>query len=185
MKFNEKKASFLLFLPFLFPFIILFALICIFINTTFIEIVFQNNGLYLILSIIIIYIIALFSSIIFCIINVFKKINSQELLHINMIIKLIQIPAYILIFIFGLLCLLTIFTIGISIVLMIFDGMAIFLTGVIGLAGIIRGLIENKITKKTAVIYAILQFIFCIDIIASIKIYKKIKVVNIEQKTSA
>jgi hypothetical protein len=153
------------------------------------ETVFQNNGLYLILLLIIIYIIALVSSIIFCIKNIMKKIISQKLLYINMVIKLIQIPAYVLIFFIGLICLFTIFTMAISIVLMIFDGMAIFLTGLIGLAGIIRCLIENKITKKTAVIYAIFQFIFCADVITSIKIYKKIKKVNnngnINQKTCA
>ena len=177
MKLKEKKALLLLFLPLLFPYLILFALICIFTNTL-METVFQNNGLYVILLLIFMYIIALVSSIVFCVINVLTKVNSQELLYINMIVKLIQIPAYILIFIFGLLCLFLIFTVGISLVLMIFDGLAIFLTGIIGVAGIIRCLIEKKITIKTAVIYGILQFVFCIDLIASVKIYRKIKKVN-------
>jgi hypothetical protein len=178
MKFKDKKVPFLLLLPLLFPYIILFSLICIFKNTL-MEKIFHNNGLYLILLLIITYIIALFSSIIFCVKNILLKINSQKLLYINMIIKLIQIPAYILIFIFSLLCLLTIFTMGISIVLMIFDSMSILLTGIIGLAGIIRCLIENKLPKKTVIIYGILQFVFCVDIIASIIIYNKIKNVNI------
>jgi len=183
MKSKYKKVPFLLLLPLLFPYIILFSLICIFTNTL-MEKIFHNNGLYLILLLIITYVIALFSSIIFCIKSILIRINSQELLHINMIIKLIQIPAYILIFIFSLLCFLTIFTMGISIVLMIFDCMAILLTGIIGLAGITRCLIENKLPKKTVVIYGILQFVFCIDIIASIKIYNKIKKANNNENTS-
>ena len=87
-----------------------------------------DNMKFLILLLITTYIIALFSSIIFCVKNILIKINSQKLLYINMIIKLIQIPAYILIFIFSLLCLLTIFTMGISIVLMIFDSKVWFNT---------------------------------------------------------
>jgi len=167
----------LLFWPLIFPYLILFALICMFTNT-FMETVFQNNGFYLIFTLIAVYIIASASSIIFFVKSIFKKVNSQELLYTNMIIKLIQIPAYILIFVFGLLCLLTIFTIAISIVLMIFDCIAIFLTGLIGMAGIIRCFIENKITKKTAIIYAVLQFIFCADVIACVKIYRKVKRLN-------
>jgi len=177
MKLKDRKIPCILFLPLVFPYLILFALICIF-TDIFMETVFQNNGFYLVLFLIIIYIFALASSIVFFAKSFFLKITSLELLRINMTIKLIQIPAYVLIFIFGLLCLITIFTTGISIILMIFDSMAIFLTGLIGLSGVIKCLIENKITKKTAVIYGIFQFVFCVDIITSIKIYKKTKIVN-------
>ncbi|QQO10867.1 hypothetical protein [Breznakiella homolactica] len=88
-------------------------------------------------------------------------------------IKLIQIPAYVLIFLAGLLLLSTIFTMGISVVLMVLDIMAVFLSGLIGLAGVIRGFLEKKISKKASVIHGFLQFIFCADVISSIILYKK------------
>jgi hypothetical protein len=69
----------------------------------------------------------------------------------------------------------TIFTMGITIVLMILDVMTIFLSGLVGLSGIIRGSIENKLSKKTAVIHSILQFIFCADIFSCIIVYRKVK----------
>jgi len=98
-----------------------------------------------------------------------------KILKINMIIKLIQIPAYIIIFIISLMSLITIFTMGISLLLIIFDCMAIFLTGLIGLSGIIRGFIDKKLTLSDTIVYSIFQFIFCLDILFSILAYKKIK----------
>ena len=169
-----RKFYFLFPLIILFPYFILLALFCLFTNT-FMDTVFNNNGLYVLLALILLYIIALVCSIIIFITSIVFQRSSQQLLHINMIIKIIHIPAYILIFLFGLLCLLTIFSAGITIVLMILDIMTIFLTGLIGLVGIIRSVIENKLSKKTAIIYAIFQFIFCVDVISSIIIYKKIK----------
>jgi cytochrome b561 len=107
--------------------------------------------------------------------NLVKRRSAQEVAHINMIIKLLHIPAYIILFAMGLLGLITIFTAGISIVLMIMDCMTIFLTGLLGLGGIIRGLSENKLSKKESVIHAIFQFIFCVDIISSIIVYRRIR----------
>ena len=139
------------------------------------ETVFHNSGLYLLFLLIIIYIIALVCSVVVSITNIIFKRSSQKLLRMNMIIKLIHIPAYILIFTAGLVFTITIFTMGITAVLIIFDCMTIFLTGLIGLSGIIRGFAENKLSKNTAIIHALLQFVFCFDIISSIIVYRKVK----------
>jgi hypothetical protein len=104
--------------------------------------------------------------------------SAQEVARINMVVKLLHIPAYIVIFIIGLLGLITIFTAAISIVLMVMACMTISLTGLLGLGGIIRGLRENKLSKKESVIHAIFQFVFCADIISSIIVYRKIKPVE-------
>jgi hypothetical protein len=157
----------------LFPYIILLALFCFF-NNNIMETLFNNNGIYLLSLLIILYIISLICSISVFIKNILFKQSSQILLRMNMIIKLIHIPAYVIIFFIGLIFLGTIFTMGISLVLMLLDGLAIFLSGLLGLSGIIRGVIEKNLSKKDAVIHAILQFVFCVDIISSIKIYKKI-----------
>ena len=137
--------------------------------------VFRNNGLYVLLSLFALFVAAFICSINIFITSILFKRSARELLHINMLIKIIHVPAYILIFFIGLFSLITIFTAGITVALIILDGLTILLTGLIGLAGIIRAFVENKLPKKTAIIHAVLQFVFCADVISSIVIYKKIK----------
>jgi hypothetical protein len=137
--------------------------------------IFNNNAFSFLFILIIVFVAALVCALAVFITGFTKKKNSLEVLRINMIIKLIHVPAYLLIFVFGLLCTLTIFTIGINIVLIIFDGMTIILSGLIGIGGIIRGLRENKISIKKAVLHGMLQFVYCADIISSIVIYRAVK----------
>ncbi len=157
----------------LFPYFIVFAIICIF--TGFLmDTVFNNNPFLLVFIIIVLFILSLLS-VPAILVPGFKKKNVTELLRINMIIKLLHIPAYLLIFIFGLLCMITIFTIGVTFILMILDGMTIILSGLIGISSIINGLRENKISLKQAVIHGVLQFIYCVDVISSIVLYRTVK----------
>jgi len=139
------------------------------------EILFYNNSLFILLYLIIIYIAALICTTIFFIRNILLHRDFIEILKINMIVKIIQIPAYIVLFLLGMLFLITIFTMGISVVLLVFNGMAIFLTGLIGLSGIIRCFFEKKLSLKNTVMYAIFQFIFVIDVIFCIIIYRKMR----------
>lgn len=53
------------------------------------------------------------------------------------------------------------------------DCLTITLSGLVGVVGIIKSLKENKITKETAVIHGALQFVFCVDVISSILIYRR------------
>ena len=176
---KENKFYFLILVIF-FPYFNLFALFCIFSDpyTNLMEKLFFGNGLFLLLIIIVLYIIALIFSVFISIRCILLKVNSQNILRINLIIKLIHIPAYTIIFFIGLASLITIFTMGISIVLIILDGLTIFMTGLLGLAGIIRGVTEKKITKGNAIMYSIFQFVFCADILSSILIYRKVKKEN-------
>lgn len=162
------------FLIAIFPYLIAFALICMY-KGYLIDTVFHHNVYPLLLILIVMYVVALVCAVIAFVASLKKKRKILEVLRVNMIVKLIHIPAYLFIFVVGLLCMITIFTFGITIVLMIFDGMTIVLSGLIGLGGIIRSLRENKISIKVAVIHGILQFVFCADIISSIVIYRKVK----------
>lgn len=98
-----------------------------------------------------------------------------DLLRANMILKLVHIPAYIAIFLFGFFSLITIFTAWISIIMIIMACITIFMSGLIGLAGVIRIAIEKKLSTKEVIIHSVLQFIFFGDIVSSIMIFKKIK----------
>ena len=158
----------------LFPYTIIIALASLFSNFI-METVFKNNIFLVLFVLLLFYIIALISTIIISIKNLVLKRSAQELLRMNMIIKLIHIPAYLLIFFAGMIFFLTIFTFAISILLMILAGMSIILSGLIGLSSIIRGLSEYKLTKKKAIIHCILQFVFCADVISSVIIYRSVK----------
>lgn len=162
-----------LILVILFPYSIILVLVCIF--SGIIETVLKNFDFLVLLALPVLYIAALVSSVAFLITSLVKKRNAQELLHINMAIKLIHIPSYLIIFSLGLVSMMTIFTLGFTIVFIIWDCMTIVLSGLIGLGGVIRSLRENKLSKKAVVIHGILQFVFCADVISSIIIYKTVK----------
>ena len=170
-----NKTLWKLFFVIIFPYLILFTVYLMFFGHNIIEKVFFNNGFYLILALIFFYVIALISAFVFFIKNILSKKYSENILKINMIIKILHIPAYILIFLMGVISFITIFTIGFSIAFIILDMLTIFMTGLIGLSGIIIGFKEKKISIKNAIIFSIFQFIFCIDVFSSIIIYKKIK----------
>lgn len=172
------KRNWLLIPVIIYPYLILFTLICMFTSSyiqPFMERVFHDDGSLILLMLPVFYVVALLCTVIVVIINLKKQRNSEDILRTNMIIKLIHIPAYILIFLVGLACLMTIFTMGISIVLVILDCFTIFLTGLIGLSGVIRSYKENKLTKKESWAYGFHQFIFCVDIISSIRVYRNIR----------
>lgn len=88
-----------------------------------------------------------------------------------MVVKLIQIPAYIAIFFLSVLCFSMLFTIGIAVVLLLFDCASILLTGLIGVASIIRCYSNNIISKNFSVVNWVLQFVFCVDVISAIVIF--------------
>lgn len=96
------------------------------------------------------------------------KWRTLELTRTNMIVKLIQIPAYLLIFGMGLLCTLMIFTIGISFALMLLDTFAIGMTGLFAIAAFYNLKKEKKITGTMQVLCSIASFLFCIDVIIAI-----------------
>ena len=99
--------------------------------------------------------------------------HATDLARTNMIVKLIQIPAYIFIFIIGILCTVMIFTIGITFVLMLMDALSIGLTGLFAVAAFQNLNREGLITRKTQIIYSIASFLFCVDVIIAFIGYRK------------
>lgn len=118
-------------------------------------------------------------TIIFTIISVDKNYNTNinnaiSLAKIQMIIRLIQIPAYVIIFLMGIACIITIFTIGISIALVILDFISIVTTGISSIAVYTILYKCNLISNKEKNIYSILSFVYCLDVIVSVISYRKI-----------
>ena len=168
------KRYLLLLFVLLFPYYVVFAVECI-LKDRLMETVFHNDVFVLFLTLLVVFVAALLTSVAVFIISIVKKWNAKDLLRANMIMKLVHIPAYIAILYFTFAFMLTIFTFAISMIMIIMACITIFMSGLIGLAGVIRSAIEKKLSAKEAIIHGILQFIFCADIISSIVIYKKVK----------
>ena len=55
------------------------------------------------------------------------------------------------------------------------DVLAIFLSGLVGLAAVLRCRAEGRLTDKAAIVNGIFQFVFCADIISAIWVYRNTK----------
>ena len=104
--------------------------------------------------------------------------SSKEALALaktQMIMRLVQIPAYVLIFFMGVIGMFLIFTIGISLALFLFDIISITVTGIASVAvyAILADL--KMISKKQQLLYSIGGFIYVLDVIAAFLCYKKVK----------
>ena len=104
-----------------------------------------------------------------------KKWDAKKVALANMIVKLIQIPAYIVTFLLGAIFILTVFTYALSFLLVLFDCLTIILTGLTGACVAIRSYKEQKTTIAFSVANGILQFIFCADVVCCILLFVKCK----------
>lgn len=120
-------------------------------------------------------ILALVSSVCLCVISRAKGFGAADLLRANLIMKLVMVPGYILIFILGIILLITIFTMGISIALMVLDLWTVLCGGIFGLAGVLRAGKEGLLTKGLAALFGICQFIFVFDVITALAAYICVK----------
>lgn len=158
----------------LFPYAIAFVLYCIF-SGFLMESVFQNNAYLCLLILIIIWVVALICAVSISARSLVRKWNFVELSRANMLIKTISIPAYLVIFVIGTACMLTIFTVAISVILMILDVMAIVLSGLIGISAVKRSYDSKAISANEMILYGVLQFVFCADVVTSIIVFRKSK----------
>ncbi|MBQ8541275.1 MAG: hypothetical protein IJ435_07355 [Clostridia bacterium] len=154
----------------LFPYVIVLAMFALFNDAIMINI-FQSNAFLLIGSVLLWWGVSLISLLITMVIATQRKWDSCELAKVNMILKTAQIPAYVIIFLAGLLCMITVFTLPGTILLMLFDCLAIILSGIFAAYGAIRCYKEKSINKKQCIILAIGQFIFCVDVVCAIVLF--------------
>ena len=95
----------------------------------------------------------------------------------NLIVKAVQIPAYIFYFIFGIMGFLTgIWGIMLLSVAIVTDLITIILTGIFAIGCNIKIYKQGVISKKTAVITSILSFVYCADLVVAIMLFLKSKV---------
>lgn len=139
------------------------------------ENVFQDNALYLVSAVLLFALIAAVLSVLCFTVSIRKQWDALSLAKTAMIIKLIQVPAYILIFILGVLLMITIFTIPFSIGMLILNCLTLVLTGLLSIAAVVIAIRQNYFTLNDSLWIVVLQLIFCADVFASIALYRKLK----------
>lgn len=95
---------------------------------------------------------------------------------INFLIKLIQIPAYIINFIFGIIgILMSIWGIGIVALMLVVDLLTILISGINNIGACIN-LYKNKVlSKEECIIFALLSFIYIVDVGVAIYLFILLK----------
>jgi len=177
---NIKK--FFLVLPaLLMPYVAICALVIIFFSAKnpvanyIMESVFKSNALLLIFAMVIYVTFSIILSLICFFVSITKKWDALSLAKTAMIIKLIQIPAYIFIFILSLAMLITVFTLPFAIVLFFLNYLTLLSTGLLNISAMVVAARNSELTFKESFLTAILQFVFCADVVASILFFIKLK----------
>ena len=100
------------------------------------------------------------------------KWEGRKLALASMLIKLFHIQNYIVLFLGALF----LFVIPIVPALIwAVDVMTIALSGLVGLAAVLRCRMEGRLTARAAIVNGILQFVFCADVISAIWVYRNTK----------
>lgn len=102
------------------------------------------------------------------------ELETHSIALANMVVKLLQIPAYALWFVMGA----AMFLFGFFMVSFIVDVLTIALSGLVGLGAVLRCKKEGLLNGKQALVYGILQFVFCADVFSAIILYRKTKEVS-------
>ena len=174
--------KYLLLLPAaVFPYGILLAIGCLY-NNALMARLFGGRVFPLFQCLLGLWLIGLICTVLFLVFAITGSWDGAAIAKANMVIKLGQVPAYVLIFLLGTAYLLTIFTAAISVILLILDTMAILLSGLVGLTAVLRG--RKALGGKGAVLHGILQFVFCADVVSAVLVYRRLRAAGPPQKAN-
>ena len=139
------------------------------------EKVFDNNALYVLGIIVLFVLLSIVLSLLCFVMSICKKWDERTLAKTAMIIKLIQIPAYIFIFIVGVIMVFVPMGVLFVWVGCAFDYVILLLTGLISLSAILNAVRRKMLEGKKCVWIIILQFVFVADVVATILLYLKLR----------
>ena len=102
--------------------------------------------------------------------------QGRRLALASMIIKLLHIQSYVALFFIALSGVFLLFLLPMLVALVwVLDVMTIILSGLVGLAGVLRCRAEGRLTTKAAIVNGILQFVFCADVFSAVWVYRNSK----------
>ena len=95
--------------------------------------------------------------------------TARRLLFWNMVLKLCNIPFYIGVFFVGLMA--GVFVIPLLLPLILIDYSVLLPSTMFGLSGLLQARREGRIDTKALLIFGIMQFFFCLDVVSAICMY--------------
>ena len=100
------------------------------------------------------------------------KWEGRSLALANMIVKLLHIGHYVTMFLFAMSGALILFLLPmLAAIALVTDVMTIALSGIVGLAGVVRCRMEGRLTTTAAIVNGILQFVFCADVFSAVWVF--------------
>ena len=104
-----------------------------------------------------------------------KGYTARQMLFWDMLLKICNIPIYIIVFLNGLLLAITPMGFLLIFILIIFDYTLLLPSTMYGISGLIQVYKEGLIQKKKFIIHVILHFVFCLDVVSAVISYLRIR----------
>ncbi len=93
-----------------------------------------------------------------------KNADPREIISMALLVKLLHIPVYIVVFLFGAAAsLMVIFTFPLILAAILFDCLTLFISSTVSVFALVKNI---KINKKLSLIALVCQFFFCADVIS-------------------
>lgn len=177
----NKRRIWMLLPMILLPYLSLLALAIVFFSSSnpffasLMQSVFADNGLYLLATLLGIALLAVVLSVLCFALSIKKEWDALSLAKTAVVVKLIQIPAYIAIFVVGLLMLITLWTIPVALVLYLLDGLVLILSGLLTVSSVMNAVRAGQTTYQRSWWVIVLQFVFCLDVVAAILHFRQLR----------
>lgn len=139
------------------------------------ETVFGGNGLLLLGCTLAYCAVAAALTVCGAVLAVVRRWDAFSLAKTAMIVKCLQIPAYAVIFVLGVLMMITLFTLPFVLVFAAVDYLTLMLTGLFNSAAVVAAIRARVLTLKDTWWVIALQFVFCADVAASVLFYCRLK----------
>lgn len=96
--------------------------------------------------------------------------EGRRLALASMAVKLLHVQNYIVLFLMAVAA----FMLPVlAVVVWAFDVMTMFLSGLVGLAAVLRCRVEGRLSARATVVNGILQFVFCADVFSAVWVYRE------------
>lgn len=177
----NKKNIWLLLPTILLPHVTLLMLAIVLLSTKvsvfefILERVFREKGLYMLAALLVFFLIAVVLSITYFVLSIWKKWDPVALSKCALIIKWVQTPAYIVIFVLGFFLMITLFTIPFALMFVFVDCLTLFLTGLLTISAALNAVRQGVFQTKEVLWVVMLQFVFCADVVAATVFYAKLR----------
>ncbi len=158
------------------PYVVVVAAYTVFFDSAIMDRLFAGNGWWLLLVLALLVLAVLAFSLAGACVALVKRWDARSLAKAVMIVKLIQTPAYIIIFAVGALGFIApIFLFPVLLFSAAFDACFIAMTGGFGIVCAINAKREGLCSTAMAVWTAILSCVYCVDVVAAIVLVCKLK----------